>query len=68
VGPGVHSAYITRFLTGILHIRKNAQKSKFLPSKTFKWKKEYVFCNPRDATQNLCYALKKLPDHFNELH
>ena len=46
VGPGVqslHSAYINRFVTGILHIRKNTQKSKFLLSQAFKWKKNMFF-------------------------
>ena len=32
-----------------LHIRKNTQKPKFLLSQAFKWKKKYVFRNPRDA-------------------
>ena len=35
----VYSAYITRGLTAILHIRKNTQKSKFLLSQAFKWEK-----------------------------
>ena len=48
-GVGLHSAYINWFLTGILHIRKNTQKSKFLLSQAFKWGKNYVFRNPRDA-------------------
>ena len=37
------------FSPGTLHIRKNTQKSKFLLSQAFKWKKNYVFRNPRDA-------------------
>ena len=36
-------AYINRFLTGILEIHKNKQKSKFLLSQTFKWKKIMLF-------------------------
>ena len=43
----VHSPYINRFLTGRLPTRKNTQKSKFLLSQTFNWKKKYVFRNPR---------------------
>ena len=42
----LHSAYINRFLTGILIIRKNTQKSKFLLSQTFKWKKIMFFVIP----------------------
>ena len=34
---------------GILHIRKNTQKSKFLLSQTLKWKKIMFFRNPQDA-------------------
>ena len=35
--------------TVTLHIRMNTQKSKFLLSQAFKWKKIHVFRNPRDA-------------------
>ena len=49
-------------LPGILHIRKDTQKSKFLLSQAFKWKKNMFFVIPEI---NFCYALKKLPDHFN---
>ena len=34
---------------GILHIRKNTQQSKFFRPQALKWKKNYVFRNPRDA-------------------
>ena len=59
VGPGrgarrddvrsLHSAYINRFFFFFLTTRKKTQKSKFLLSQACKWKKNYVFRNPRDA-------------------
>ena len=42
----LHSAYINRFLTGILHVRKSTQKSKFRLSQAFKWKKMMFFVIP----------------------
>ena len=42
----LHSAYINRFLTDPLHIRKNTQKSKFLLSQAFEWKKIMFYVIP----------------------
>ena len=39
----VHSPYINRFLKGRLLTRKNTQKSNFLLSQAFKWKKKIMF-------------------------
>ena len=51
-------------LTGRLSTRKNTQKSKFLLSQAFKWEKNYVVRNPRDAIYTFVMLYKKLPDHF----
>ena len=65
----VHSAYINRFLTGILHIRKNTQKSKFLLSQAFKWKKKNMFfVIPEMPSKTLVMLYKKLPDHFKNTY
>ena len=47
---------------GILYIRKNTQKSKFLLSQAFNWEKIMFFVIPEMPSKT--YALKKLPDHF----
>ena len=60
----LHSAYINRFLTGILHIRTNTQKSKFLLSQAFKWKKIMFFVIPEMPSKTCVMVLKKLPDNF----
>ena len=52
----LHSAYINRFLTGRLPIRKNTQKSKFLLSQAFKWKQIMFFVIPEMPS---CYGFKK---------
>ena len=49
---------------GILHIRKNTQKSKFLLSQAFKWKKIMFFVIPEMPSKTFVMVLKKLPDHF----
>ena len=61
----VHSVYINRVFTGILHIRKNTQKSKFLLTQAFKWKKIMFFVIPEIASKTFVMLYKKLPDHFN---
>ena len=48
----------------ILHIRKNTQKSKFLLSQAFKWKKIMFFVIPEMPSKTFVMVLKKLPDHF----
>ena len=48
-----------------LHIRKNTQKSKFLLSQAFKWKKFTFFVIPEMPSKTFVMVLKKLPDHFN---
>ena len=60
----LHSAYINRFLTDPLRIRKNTQKSKFLLSQAFKWKKIMFFVIPEMPSKTFVMVLKKLPDHF----
>ena len=50
---------------GILHIRKNTQKSKFLLSQAFKWKKIMFFVIPEMPSKTFVMLYKKLPDHFN---
>ena len=67
VRRSLHSAYINRFLTDPLHIRKNTQKSKFLLSQAFKWKKIMFFVIPEMPSKTFVMVLKKLPDHFNAL-
>ena len=52
-------------ITVTLHIRKNTQKSKFLLSQTFKWKKIMFFVIPEMPSKTFVMLLKKLPDHFN---
>ena len=47
-----------------LHIRKNTQKSKFLLSQAFKWKKIMFFVIPEMPYKTFVKVLKKLPDHF----
>ena len=49
---------------GILHIRKNTQKSKFLLSQTFKWKENMFFVIPEMPSKTFVMLYKKLPDHF----
>ena len=49
---------------GILHIRENTQKSKFLLSQTFKWKKNMFFVIPEMPSKTFVMLYKKLPDHF----
>ena len=63
-----HSAYINRFLAGILHIRKNTQKSKFLLSQTLKWKKMMFFVIPEMPSKTFVMVKKILPDHFKVSH
>ena len=46
---------------GILHIRKNTQKSKFLLSQTFKWKKKLFFVIPEMPSKTFVMLYKKLP-------
>ena len=60
----VHSPYINRFLTGRLPTRKNTQKSKFLLSQAFKWKKIMFFVIPEMPSKTFVMLYKKLPDHF----
>ena len=49
---------------GILHIRKNSQKSKFLPSQAFKLKKIMFFVIPEMPSKTFVMLYKKIPDHF----
>ena len=49
-----------------LYIRKNTQKSKFLLSQAFKWKKKYVFVIPEMHSKTFVIDLKKLPGHFKQ--
>ena len=51
-------------LTDPLHIRKNTQKSKFLLSQAFKWKKIMFFVIPEMPSKTIVMLYKKLPDHF----
>ena len=55
-GPRARRAYYTSV--------KTQKKIKVSPLTGLQMEKNYVFRNPRDAIQNFCYALKKLPDHF----
>ena len=50
--------------TVTLHIRKNTQKSKFLLSQAFKWKKIMFFVIPKMPSKTFVMLYKKLPDHF----
>ena len=52
---------------GILHIRKNTQKSKFLLSQAFKWEKNMFFVIPQMSSKNFVMLQKKLPDRFNSM-
>ena len=45
--------------------RKNTQKSKFLLSQAFKWKKIMFFVIPEMPSKTFVMLYKKLPDHFN---
>ena len=54
----VQSAYINRFLTGIVHTRKNTQKSKFLLSQAFKWKKIMFFVIPEMSSKTFVMLQK----------
>ena len=51
-------------LTDRLPTRKNTQKSKFLLSQAFKWKKIMFFVIPEMPSKTFVMVLKKLPDHF----
>ena len=51
-------------VTVTLDIGKNTQKSKFLLSETFKWKKIMFFVIPEIPSKTFVMLLKKLPDHF----
>ena len=51
---------------GILHIRKNTQKSKFLLSQAFKWKRNMFFVIPEMPSKTFVMGLKKLTDHFKD--
>ena len=51
--------------TGQTTHRKNTQKSKFLLSQTFKWKKIMFFVIPEMPSKTFVMLYKKLPDHFN---
>ena len=50
--------------TVTLHIRKNTQKSKFLLSQAFKWKKIIFFVIPEMPSKTSVIVFKKVPDHF----
>ena len=50
-----------------LHIRKNTQKSKFLLSQAFKWKKIMFFVIPEMPSKAFVMLYKKLPDHFKHM-
>ena len=50
--------------TVTLQIRKITQKSKFLLSQAFKWKKLLFFVVPEMPSKTFDMVLKKLPDHF----
>ena len=52
---------------GILHIRKNTQKSKFFLSQTYKWKKIMFFVIPEMPSKTFVMLYKKLPDHFKQM-
>ena len=45
--------------SGILHIRKNTQKSKFLLSQTFKWGKNTFFVIPEMPSKTYDIVFKK---------
>ena len=47
-----------------LPTRKNTQKSKFLLSQAFKWKKIMFFVIPEMPSKTFVMVFKKLPDHF----
>ena len=47
-----------------LHIRKNTQKSKFLLSQAFKWKKIRFFVIPEMPSKTFVMLYKKLSDPF----
>ena len=51
-------------LTDPLHIRKNTQKSKFLLSQAFKWKRIMFFVIPEMPSKTFVMVEKKLPDHL----
>ena len=51
-------------LTDRLPTRKNTQKSKFLVSQAFKWKKIMFFVIPEMPSTTFVMSYKKLPDHF----
>ena len=48
--------------------RKNTQKSKFLLSQTFKWKKNMFFVIPEMPSKTFVMLYKKLPDHFKKVY
>ena len=50
--------------TVTLHIRKNTQKSKFLLSQAFKWKRIMFFVIPEMPSKTFVRLYKKLYDHF----
>ena len=52
---------------GKLPTRKNTQKSKFLLSQAFKWKKIMFFVIPEMPSKTFVMLYKKLPDHFKRL-
>ena len=49
---------------GRLPTRKNTQKSKFLRSQAFKWKKIMFFVIPEMQAKTFVMLYKKLSDHF----
>ena len=50
---------------GRLPSRKNTQKSKFLLSQFFKWKKNMFFVIHEMPSKTFVMLYKKIPDHFN---
>ena len=47
--------------------RKNTQKSKFLLSQAFKWKKIMFFVIPEMPSNTFVMLYKKLPDHSGSM-
>ena len=58
---------VSRGETVTLHIRKNTQKSKFLLSQAFKWKKVMFFVIPKMPSKTFVMVQKKFPGHFKSL-
>ena len=61
------SAYASGRPPDPLHIRKNTQKSKFLLSQAFKWKRIVFFVIPEMPSKTFVMVLKKRPDHFKRI-